>query len=97
MENLVLTRTQLHHVDVCVWADLALVGIFLGVVNHGLLDTSEEHVVLGTDPGERVAGPCGRLLSLLVKLFPLNVRWLQEGQQLGWAMDSGGVRLLTIW
>ena len=83
MRNAVLTLTQLHHVDVCVWADLALVGVFLGVVHHGLLDTAAEHVVLGTDPGECVAGPCGRLLSLLVKLFPLNVSWLRESQTLG--------------
>ena len=72
-----LTVVELHHVDVPVGANLPFVRIFLGVVNHGLLDTAEEHIVLPTDPGERVAAPCGRLVSLLGELFPINFCWLQ--------------------
>lgn len=52
-----LTWAEFHDVDVPVRAYLPFVRIFLGVVDHGLLDTAEEHVVLSTDPGERVAGP----------------------------------------
>jgi hypothetical protein len=36
---------QLHHVDVSVWLDLAILSV---------LDTSVKKVVLGTNPAERV-------------------------------------------
>lgn len=90
----ILTRSKLHEEDVGSRTDFAVASSVFGVVHDGLLDTAVKHVFLTSDPGESMArSGVGQLLSLLVEVFPFNIRWLEA--ELG-GQPCGGCWGLTI-
>ena len=80
---MVLTRRQLHQIDVSVGRNLLLEALVLRRSVDLLFDTTVEHVVLSADPVERVARPRLRLdLTLLSELLPFNFRRLKKARKM---------------